>query len=93
MNVEEAKDFLLNEGLKPVLKLATPHKKYAYTHENIVVDSDPKLDLFHKHVKAGSMIQLYYVNDYVLSQSKKLLEEKTPKTVAPKKSFFFKKKK
>lgn len=93
MHADEAKDFLLNEGLKPVLKLATPHKKYAYTHENIVVDSDPKLDLFHKHVKAGSIIQLYYVNDYVVNQSKKLLAEKTPKTIASKKALFFKKKK
>lgn len=93
MNVEEAKEFLLNEGLKPVLKLATPHKKYAHTHENIVVDSDPKLDLFHKYVKTGSLIYLYYVNDYVFKQSKQLLEEKTVKETKPKKTLFFKHKK
>lgn len=67
VDVHDAKKFLEKLGLQVIPILAKPDKKYAKADVNEVVAMKPRSG----KVQPGTLVKVYYVDDYIIEESKK----------------------
>ena len=62
LTIPEARDHLQEVGFKPAMEILTADAKYAKQKINVVIDMEPKANLFTTTAVKGSLIKLKYCN-------------------------------
>ena len=69
LTIPEARDHLQEVGFKPAMEILTADAKYAKQKINVVIDMEPKANLFTTTAVKGSLIKLKYLDEETLEQS------------------------
>ena len=69
LTIPEARDHLQEVGFKPAMEILTADAKYAKQKINVVIDMEPKVNLFTTTAVKGSLIKLKYLDEETLEQS------------------------
>ena len=63
LTIPEARDHLQEVGFKPAMEILTADAKYAKQKINVVIDMEPKVNLFTTTAVKGSLIKLKYLDE------------------------------
>ena len=63
LTIPEARDHLQEVGFKPAMEILTADAKYAKQKINVVIDMEPKANLFTTTAVKGSLIKLKYLDE------------------------------
>lgn len=69
LTIPEAREHLQELGFKPAMEILTADPKYAKQKVNVVIDMEPKANLFTTTAVKGSLIKLKYLDEEALEQS------------------------
>ena len=69
LTIPEAREHLQEVGFKPAMEILTADAKYAKQKINVVIDMEPKANLFTTTAVKGSLIKLKYLDEETLEQS------------------------
>ncbi|HFU4175197.1 TPA: PASTA domain-containing protein [Streptococcus suis] len=75
LTIPEARDHLQEVGFKPAMEILTADAKYAKQKINVVIDMEPKANLFTTTAVKGSLIKLKYLDEETLEQSLQLASQ------------------
>ena len=75
LTIPEARDHLQEVGFKPAMEILTADAKYAKQKINVVIDMEPKVNLFTTTAVKGSLIKLKYLDEETLEQSLQLASQ------------------
>ncbi len=75
LTIPEARDHLQEVGFKPAMEILTADAKYAKQKINVVIDMEPKANLFTTTAVKGSLIKLKYLDEDTLEQSLQLASQ------------------
>ncbi len=73
--IPEAREHLQEVGFKPAMEILTADAKYAKQKINVVIDMEPKVNLFTTTAVKGSLIKLKYLDEETLEQSLQLASQ------------------
>ena len=73
--IPEAREHLQEVGFKPAIEILTADAKYAKQKINVVIDMEPKANLFTTTAVKGSLIKLKYLDEETLEQSLQLASQ------------------
>ncbi|HFI0762980.1 TPA: PASTA domain-containing protein [Streptococcus suis] len=68
LTIPEAREHLQEVGFKPAMEILTADAKYAKQKINVVIDMEPKANLFTTTAVKGSLIKLKYLDEETLEQ-------------------------
>lgn len=75
LTIPEAREHLQEVGFKPAMEILTADAKYAKQKINVVIDMEPKANLFTTTAVKGSLIKLKYLDEETLEQSLQLASQ------------------
>ena len=75
LTIPEAREHLQEVGFKPAMEILTADAKYAKQKINVVIDMEPKVNLFTTTAVKGSLIKLKYLDEETLEQSLQLASQ------------------
>ncbi|MDG3214241.1 PASTA domain-containing protein [Streptococcus parasuis] len=75
LTIPEAREHLQEVGFKPAMEILTADAKYAKQKINVVIDMEPKANLFTTTAVKGSLIKLKYLDEETLEQSQQLASQ------------------
>lgn len=75
LTIPEAREHLQEVGFKPAMEILTADAKYAKQKINVVIDMEPKANLFTTTAVKGSLIKLKYLDEESLEQSLQLASQ------------------
>ncbi|HEM3688235.1 TPA: PASTA domain-containing protein [Streptococcus suis] len=75
LTIPEAREHLQEVGFKPAMEILTADAKYAKQKINVVIDMEPKANLFTTTAVKGSLIKLKYLDEDTLEQSLQLASQ------------------
>ena len=75
LTIPEAREHLQEVGFKPAMEILTADAKYAKQKINVVIDMEPKANLFTATAVKGSLIKLKYLDEETLEQSLQLASQ------------------
>ena len=75
LTIPEARDHLQEVGFKPAMEILTADAKYAKQKINVVIDMEPKANLFTTTAVKGILIKLKYLDEETLEQSLQLASQ------------------
>ncbi|HEL2576080.1 TPA: PASTA domain-containing protein [Streptococcus suis] len=75
LTIPEAREHLQEVGFKPAMEILTADAKYAKQKINVVIDMEPKANLFTTTAVKGSLIKLKYLDEETLEHSLQLASQ------------------
>ena len=75
LTIPEAREHLQEVGFKPAMEILTADAKYAKQKINVVIDMEPKANLFTTTAVKGILIKLKYLDEETLEQSLQLASQ------------------
>ncbi|NQP19273.1 PASTA domain-containing protein [Streptococcus suis] len=75
LTIPEAREHLQELGFKPAIEILTADAKYAKQKVNVVIDMEPKANLFTTTAVKGSLIKIKYLDEEALEQSLQLASQ------------------
>ena len=75
LTIPEAREHLQEVGFKPAMEILTADAKYAKQKINVVIDMEPKANLFTATAVKGSLIKLKYLDEETWEQSLQLASQ------------------